>query len=187
MADGGRPATDRRILKTRVALARVVIELAGEKSFADVTIGEIASRAGIGYATFFRHYPDKEALLADVADSLIEELTAIIMPALLADDTAEASVAICRFIDARRPICRALLAGDAEENIRRHVVERAVRQSETLDMPHPPGLPMGLVVRHATTATLGVLAWWLDHGGDLDPQAMGAILDRLVMRPVRGG
>ena len=29
----------------------------------------IAARAGVGYATFFRHYADKDALLADVVES----------------------------------------------------------------------------------------------------------------------
>ena len=33
----------------------------------ELTIAQIAMRAGVGYATFFRHYPDKEALLVAVA------------------------------------------------------------------------------------------------------------------------
>jgi hypothetical protein len=37
---------------------------------------------------------------------------------------------------------------------------------------------------HAVTATVGLLAWWLDHGR-FDAPAMGAIVNRLVMIPLR--
>jgi len=176
---------DARTVKTRAALAGAMLALAGEKDFADLTIGEIAQRAGIGYATFFRHYRDKEALLAAVADTLMDELLAMMAPALLQEDTRTASIALCRFVDARRPICRALLAGGAEANVRQHLVERAVRLAMTLDLPQPGPLPADLLIIHAVTATLGLLGWWLEHDGGLDAVAMGAAIDRLVMGPVR--
>jgi AcrR family transcriptional regulator len=175
---------DARIVKTRAALAQAMLALAAEKDFADVTIGEIARRAGIGYATFFRHYRDKEMLLAAVADRLMDELLAMMAPALLQEDTRTASVALCRFVDARRPICRALLAGGAEANVRRHLVERAVALAKDLALPQTGQLPADLLIVHAVGATLGLLAWWLEHEG-LDPVAMGAAIDRLVMAPVR--
>src|ERR1700679_1120953 len=59
--------TDPRVTKTRAALAQAVLALASEKPFTDVTITEIAVRAGVGYASFFRHYKDQDALLAVVA------------------------------------------------------------------------------------------------------------------------
>jgi hypothetical protein len=46
-------------------------------------------------------------------------------------------------------------------------------------------LPGDLVIVHAVTASLTLLAWWLDQGTALGPQAMGAIIDCLVMEPVR--
>ena len=67
--------TDPRVAKTRAALAESVLALASEKPFAEVTITEIAERAGVGYASFFRHYRDKDALLADVADTLVDDIT----------------------------------------------------------------------------------------------------------------
>src|SRR5690606_24280240 len=97
--------TDQRIVRTRAALAQAVIAIAAERDFGEVTIAEIAERAGIGYATFFRHYRDKEELLADVADSLVSELLLVIVPTLMVDDTARASRELCAFVDARRPIC----------------------------------------------------------------------------------
>jgi AcrR family transcriptional regulator len=177
--------TDARIAKTRAALAEAVLALAGEKDFGDVTIAEIAQRAGIGYATFFRHYTDKDALLSDVAEVLVDELIGLILPALLAEDTLTASIALCRFVDGRRTICRALLAGGAEAAVRRELIERTAERAEALHLPQPEGLPASLLIMHAVTATVGLLGWWLEHEG-IDATAMGAIINRLVMAPVRG-
>jgi AcrR family transcriptional regulator len=177
--------TDARIRKTRAALAQAMLALAREKAFAEITISEIAERAGIGYATFFRHYRDKDALLVDVADGLMNDLLALMAPALIQEDTLAASVALCRFVETHRAICTALLAGGAGEDIRHHLVHRAEASARSLGLPQPGGLPQDLLIRHAVSATLGLLAWWLDHPGSLGPAAMGAAIDRLVMKPVR--
>jgi AcrR family transcriptional regulator len=176
---------DARIARTRAALIRALLDLAQDKDFADITIRETAERAGVGYATFFRHYPGKEALLADAAAALIDELVGVMAPALSQDDTLAASVALCRFADERRSICRPLLGDGAAPNVRRDVVARATARAA--DQPRPSDLPRELVIGHTVTAIIGLLAWWLERGGALDPEAMGEIIDRLVMRPVRSG
>ena len=188
MAEGGSlfAMTDARITKTRAALARAVIAFAGEKDFADVTIGEITRRAGVGYATFFRHYPDKESLLAEVADALMEDLLPLMTPALLKDDTRGAALALCRFVNARRDLCRALLAGGAAAMLRHELVTRAIRRTEALNLPQPEGVPRDLLLVHGVTATLGLLGWWLAHDGRLGVAAMAAIIDELVIAPTQG-
>ena len=178
---------DRRVERTRAALGEAVIALAGEKPFADVTIAEIADRAEIGYATFFRHYRDKESLLVEIAASLIDELLALMMPALIDDDTLAAAIALCRFVDERRPICRALLAGGAETNIRQLSVERAFAFTEAHDFPIAANAPKDLIIAHAVSATLGLLAGWLDSDSPMPPEEMGGLLNHLVLRPVRSG
>lgn len=178
--------TDARITKTRAALAQAVIAFAREKDFADITISEIARRAGVGYATFFRHYPDKESLLAEVADALMEDIVPLMTPALLQDDTYSAALALCRFVDARRELCHALLAGGTAAILRQQLVTRAIRRAEALNLPQPEGVPRDLLLVHAVTAILGLLGWWLAHDGRLGVAAMAAIIDKLVMRPTRG-
>ena len=164
--------------------------LASEKPFGDVTITEIAERAGVGYASFFRHYKDKDALLADVADTVVDDLLPIMMPAMLDEDTLTASIALCRFIDENRLVTRALLAGGAETMVRRRIVLRSLERSQARaasDGPAAPAalVPHELVITHCVAATLGLLSWWLEQGGDIAAEAMGEVVNRLVMAPVR--
>src|ERR1700722_11913873 len=182
--------TDPRVTKTRAALAQAVLALASEKPFADVTITEIAERAGVGYASFFRHYKDKDALLTAVADTMIEDLVAIIMPAMLEEDTRAASVAICAYAEAHRSITTALLSGGAETMVRHHIVARAIEYSRLQTGLRPPNaqpmaVPPELVLTHCVAATLGLLSWWLEQGKGLSADAMGDLVNRLVMAPVR--
>lgn len=182
--------TDPRVTKTRAALAQAVLALASEKPFADVTITEIAERAGVGYASFFRHYKDKDALLTAVADTMVDDLVAIIMPAMLEEDTLAASIAICAYAGAHRSITTALLSGGAETMVRHHIVARSIEYSRLqtgLRTPNalPPAIPPELVVTHCVAATLGLLSWWLEQGEGLSADAMGDLVNRLVMAPVR--
>jgi AcrR family transcriptional regulator len=65
---------DRRVRRTQQALAHAVIALTLEKGYDAITIRDITDWADVGYATFFRHYKDKEALLHDVLDVVLTEL-----------------------------------------------------------------------------------------------------------------
>jgi AcrR family transcriptional regulator len=182
--------TDPRVTKTRAALAQAVLALASEKPFTDVTITEIAERAGVGYASFFRHYKDKDALLTAVADKMIEDLVGIIMPAMMMEDTLAASIAICAYTESHRSITTALLAGGAETMVRHHIVARALEYSrvQTDLRPHnaaPMRIPPELVLTHCVAATLGLLSWWLEQGSELTAEGMGDVINRLVMAPVR--
>ena len=39
-----------------------------------VTIRDITERADVAYATFFRHYEDKDALLDEVVDVILDDM-----------------------------------------------------------------------------------------------------------------
>ena len=176
---------DARIEKTRAALAAAILELLEKRDFASITIGEIVERAAVGYATFFRHYKDKEELLSDAAERLIDDVLPNMLPALRDEDTLSASIALCRFVDERRAVCRALFAGGAEPHVRRLLTERAIARGESTGLPDPPGLPPRLATVHSVRATMGLLAWWLDEEAELSAEEMAVIIDRLAIAPVR--
>jgi AcrR family transcriptional regulator len=176
---------DARITKSRRALHAALLDLVSEMPFEDVTVAAIAARAGVGYATFFRHYPAREALLAEIADGLIGELLVVIAPRVLAQETGAAALELARFVEARRPLCRALLVG-AGDAMRRDITARAVALAGTAEARMPLWLPRELGIVHSVAATLTILGWWLEQDAPADAAAVAGLLDKLVFSPVAG-
>src|SRR5271155_2587170 len=56
-------ATDPRILRSRRMLMESLAKLLITKEFEDISVQEIADQATLNRATFYLHYPDKNALL----------------------------------------------------------------------------------------------------------------------------
>src|SRR5688572_981142 len=63
MAQNKQQPEDLRVRRTRKLLIQALIELTIEKGFAAITVQEIADRAMVNRATFYRHYLDKHDLL----------------------------------------------------------------------------------------------------------------------------
>src|SRR4051812_36055234 len=97
---------DRRVRRTQHLLARALIDLTLEKGYEAVTIREITDRAGVGYATFFRHYRDKDELLQDVLDVVLDELTGLLAPARPDDDPTVVGVVLFRYVAAHSEVVR---------------------------------------------------------------------------------
>ena len=58
-----RPVPDARVLKTYQRLTDALVALTLERGCDALTVRELTERAEVGYATFFRHFSSKEALL----------------------------------------------------------------------------------------------------------------------------
>jgi AcrR family transcriptional regulator len=56
-------STDPRVLRSRQMLMEALLRLLNHKEFNDISIQEIADEATLNRATFYLHYPDKNALL----------------------------------------------------------------------------------------------------------------------------
>lgn len=181
---GGAPR-DARQQRSREALAGALLALLAEKTFDTVTIREVTVRAGTGYATFFRNYADKEALLADIAAEEISGLIARLAPLVTAQGSAETTRAFCAHVAERRSLWSALLAGGAAAVVRAEFIRQARELAKT--MPQPDSwLPADLGAVYGTGATIDLLAWWLGQEEDYSAAQIAAILDRLIIAPLVG-
>ena len=179
------PPVDARQVRSRGALTAALLELLEEQSFDQITIRAISARAGTGYATFFRHYPDKETLLADVASAEIAGLLDRTIPILYDANGYQSTQALCAYVAEHRRLWSALLTGGAAGIVR----QEFIRQARALD---PGGtsaqewLPADLGVVYGTGATIDLLAWWLAQPGDFAPERIATILYRLIIAPLVG-
>jgi AcrR family transcriptional regulator len=178
------PPTDARQVRTRKKLLCALLTLLERDPFESITVRAIAAEAGIGYATFFRHYASKEALLDDLAVDEISELLGKAMPVFAAHETRRACIALFEYVAARRTLWRALLTGGAAPILREQFIEQARRLAARFGTVAADATsPIDLRVTHATSATLELIAWWLRQDPEFTVERIAGILDRLVIAP----
>src|ERR1700756_565099 len=69
-------STDPRVLRSRQMLMEALLRLLNRKEFDDISIQEIADEANLNRATFYLHYPDKNALLQAMTAARFSDLVA---------------------------------------------------------------------------------------------------------------
>jgi AcrR family transcriptional regulator len=178
-----RASEDARIVRTRGALHAALLALLEQKPLDQITIREIAAQAGVGYATFFRHHPSKDALLADIAAEQITSLVDRTLPVFDAADTRVTCVALCSYVMANRTLWTALLTGGAAGTMREEFIR--VSRGVANDRVDAPGwLPIDLGTIHSSSVIIGILAWWLGQPEPLSVDRVAEIIDRLVISPL---
>ena len=73
---GTTESTDPRVLRSRQMLMEALLKLLDRKEFDDISIQEIADEATLNRATFYLHYPDKNALLQAMTAARFRDLIA---------------------------------------------------------------------------------------------------------------
>lgn len=69
-----RPSADLRVRRTQKLLREALVELIEERTFDRLTVGEIAERAMVSRAAFYRNYRDKFDLVERIFDDAMDEL-----------------------------------------------------------------------------------------------------------------
>ena len=65
---------DRRVLRTKQQIRQALIDLLTEKNEKDISVRELAQRAGINRGTFYIHYKDIHDLVEQLMDEATEKL-----------------------------------------------------------------------------------------------------------------
>ena len=176
------PARATRTTQTRPMLCTALLSLLEARPFDQLTVREITAKAAIGYATFFRHYPDKEALLHDLAATQISDLLAQALPILDADDTRGSARALCAYVWERRKLWSALLTGGAASTLK----DEFIRQAQQIAEARPnrgAWLPNDLSLVFSVTGTVEILAWWLRQKDPPAVDRMAEVMDVLIVTP----
>jgi len=176
--------SDARVVRTREALRQAMAELAAEHPLDAITVRAIAARAGVGYATFFRHYADKEALLSDVADVLTRDFLRQVAPLLRERDRLGAARSLVGYVEEHLAIHQALIAGGAGETVRAGMLRQAMETVAGARARAPEGPLDDLILFHVVSAILNLLAWWLRNREAVDRDTMAEIIERTVLTPL---
>lgn len=70
----GTTSTDPRVARSRARILAATLDELADRGWTGLAIEGIASRAGVGKATVYRHFDDKATLVAEAIDAHVEEL-----------------------------------------------------------------------------------------------------------------
>jgi AcrR family transcriptional regulator len=175
---------DRRVKRTQSLLAKALIALTLEKGYDAVTIRDITERADVGYATFFRHYHDKDALLRDVLEVVLAELMDLLQPPAPGADPATIGTVVFRYVQEHSEVCRVLLSPRGSQSLLHRMVEAGTQSVMRQDAPLPGSpIPFEVAAYHLVNSSIALIQWWLEHEMPYPPEQMGVIYHELIVRP----
>jgi len=174
---------DRRILRTRRYLGEAFIRLIEKKGYQAVTIRDITDHADVAYATFFRHYGSKQALLMEQLEKVLQTIEAeasthengyFVYEGQLLFEHFKANHVLYRGLLDHMDVIRALKQM-ISENIRPHVTAIYAQYEN-------PVLPLELLVNHSVSSLLSLVTWWLENDMLYSTEDMAVYYELLVIQ-----
>lgn len=159
-----------------------MLSLIAEKAFEDISVREIALRAGVTFPTFYRQFATKEALLADIARDEISRVASLMTLRRDRNNAAMSAKAICAHVEAHRSIWKVLLTTSATIVMRDEFValtQEWVSERERIN----PELPADMIASFVSSAMFEILAWWLRQAADYPIERIARYLELLVLDP----
>jgi AcrR family transcriptional regulator len=172
--------TDPRVLRSRQMLMEALLRLLTRKEFDDISIQEIADEATLNRATFYLHYPDKNALLQAMTAARFRDL--IVRRGLSFTDCDGAlraiALGVCDYL-AETTGCPTQLAKMPLEGSIIPVVERMFQEGAE-HHPTAPGVDPELLATTAAWAIFGAARRWYQTPNRIPAEEMAARIEAMV-------
>jgi len=178
--DSTAETTDPRIVRSRHMLMEALAKLLIHKSFDDISIQEIADESTLNRATFYLHYPDKNALLQAMAAVRFGELIARRGLSFTNCDGALRAIAlgVCDYL-AETAGCPGQLAKMPLEGSVIPVVEDMFRKGAA-DHAMAPGVDPELLATTAAWAIFGAARQWYQTPDRIPAEEMATKIEVMV-------
>lgn len=177
--------TDRRVLRSRLALQRALIDLIVERGYEELTVQHILDRAGIGRSTFYAHFRDKEDLFV----SSIENLKVGLIhwwKAELAAGKPKGELAFVepflRHFDGNRTLSRAMIGSECGRIFEREfrvILSDLVRRDLGLGRSNKPATEAAVAC--VVGSLFALMEAWIDGRVNGTPAEVSAMFLRLTL------
>ena len=188
MADARQPShpaenTDPRVLRSRHMLMESLLRLLTRKEFDNISIQEIADEATLNRATFYLHYPDKNALLQAMTAARFRDLIARRGLSFTNCDGALRAIAlgVCDYL-AEITGCPGQLAKMPLEGSIIPVVEGMFLEGAA-NHAMAPGADPKLLATTAAWAIFGAARRWYQASDRIPAEEMAAQIE-LMVKPI---
>ncbi|MFC7678437.1 TetR/AcrR family transcriptional regulator [Paenibacillus sp. GCM10028914] len=186
---------DRRIVRTKKALRDALTALMKEKTFDEITVSDLTTRADINRGTFYLHYRDKYDLLEQSEEEIMEGIrqTKSKKKLLKREDIPRFDfmnepipvvTELFEYLQENAEFMTVILGakGDPAFHVKLKSVMRDIMAEGILLHLKEEDLivPLGYLSAYAISAQLGVIQHWLDTGMKESPEEVSLIISRLV-------
>ena len=172
--------TDPRILRSRRMLMDALAKLLMKKEFEDISVQEIADEATLNQATFYLHYPDKNALLQAMTGVRFRDL--IERRAITFTDCNGAlraiALGVCDYL-VETTSCPSQLARIPLEGSIIPVVEDMFKEG-LANHGIAPGVDAALLATTAAWAVFGAARRWFQTTNRIPAEQMAARIETMV-------
>ena len=174
--------SDRRSQRTRQALSEALVQLIQEKDYSTITVSDIIERANVGRSTFYAHYTDKDDLLRDQMDRVIEFLSQA------SPDSQEfpyfPSLGFLQHVGGDHyELYTALVWGPGMDLITKHLQkslsQRVEQGLQTNGQDYQ--VPLPILANFITGSFLNLLKWWLENKRIYSPEQMDEIFKKITL------
>ncbi len=175
--------TDPRVLRSRQLLMEALLRLLNRKEFESISIQEIADEATLNRATFYLHYPDKNALLQAMTAARFRNLIARRSLSFTNCDGALRAIAlgVCDYL-AETMGCPSQLAKMPLEGSIIPVVEVMFLEGAAKHAM-VPGADPKLLATTAAWAVFGAARRWYQTPGRIPAEEMASKIE-LMVKPI---
>src|SRR5580658_2686068 len=173
-------ATDPRIVRSRRMLMDALAKLLMKKEFEDISVQEIADEATLNRATFYLHYPDKNALLQAMTGVRFRDLIERRGITFSNCNGALRAIAlgVCDYLSETTG-CPTQLARMPLEGSIIPVVEAMFKEGLALH-GIAPGVDAALLATTAAWAVFGAARRWFQTPDRIPPEEMAARIETMV-------
>jgi AcrR family transcriptional regulator len=171
---------DPRILRSRRMLMDALAKILMKKEFEDISVQEIADEATLNRATFYLHYPDKNALLQAMTGARFRDLIERRAITFTECNGALRAIAlgVCDYL-AENTGCPAQLARIPLEVSIIPVVEDLFKEGLALHGT-APGVDAALLASTAAWAVFGAARRWFQTPNRIPAEEMAARIETMV-------
>lgn len=170
---------NKRTKLTKMLLKNSLIELMHEKNINHITIKELCEHAELNRSTFYLHYTDQFALLAEIEQEMLEKTFEYLKDADTNSETLPYIEAFLTYVKKNRDIFETLLCKQENNSFQTHFVEKTMERLKEI-------LPtMGSVDNQKYVYTfvmhgcVHIIIEWISNGFDLSEKEVAALLFQL--------
>lgn len=178
---------DPRIARSTHALGRALVELLQERDFADITVQSILDRAGVGRATFYAHYRNKEDVLHSAYERVFVRMEQEVERPLRGAPLQARLFPVAEFaahVADARPVLDAMRASGRMHELwslgldyASRIIEKQLRARAKAERSRTQH---ALAARMLAGAMIESIQWWLDHPSESSPQQLDAAFHQLA-------